>query len=338
MLKDTVVKGLYQIFQRQNVLTSKISLEAYAYDFSPFICDPDAVVFAETVDQIGRLMELANREKIVVVPRGGGTSLSGGAVPVSGGIVLVMNRFNKILDIDIVNETALVESGVTNWALQEAAAPYGYMFAPDPSSLKVSTIGGNVAECAGGMRGVKYGVMRDHLLGLEVVLPDGQVINTGGLNRFLPRLDLTGIFCGSEGTFGIVTKALVKLTPVPQAVRTMIAIFDSLDQAGEAVSRMIARGIVPATLEIMDQAMTRAIEDFIHAGFPRDAEAVLLIEVDGYELEVDRQTENVVEVCRELGVTEIRRAATETERETLWRARRSGNGALGRIPVMWFRM
>ncbi|GAW93785.1 FAD-binding oxidoreductase [Calderihabitans maritimus] len=331
MLSRRVISQLKDIFGPPNVLTSKISMEAYAYDSSPFIHYPEAVVFADKVEQISQLMKLANREKIVVVPRGAGTSLSGGAVPVHGGIILVLNRFNRILEIDPVNEVAWVESGVTNLALQQAAASYGLMFGPDPASQKVATMGGNVAEGAGGIRGVKYGVTRDHLLGLEVVLPDGEVVMIGGLGKYVPQIDLTGIFCGSEGTLGIITKILVKLIPLPEAIRTMMAVFGSLDKAGEAVSQIIARGIVPTTLEIMDQTMIRAVDDFINVGFPREAEAVLLIEVDGYEVEVDRQVESVVSICKEQGATDIRKATDEKERQDLWLARRSGNGALGRI-------
>lgn len=331
MLKDYVLTELKNAVGSQNVLTSKASMDAYAYDSSPFIHTPEVVVFANTTQQVSDVMKLADREGIVVVARGAGTSLSGGAVPIHNGIVLVLNHFNKILDIDIVNEAALVEPGVVNNDLQAAAAKYGYMFAPDPSSQIVSTVGGNVAEGAGGMRGVKYGVMRDHLLGLELVLADGSIVTTGGLNKFLPQLDFTGIFCASEGTLAIATKILVKLVRMAESVRTMMAVFSSLDEAGKAVSAIIARGIEPTILEIMDKAMTRAVDDYIHAGFPRDAEAVLLIEVDGYEIELDRKAEKIVAVCNEYGASEVRKAGTEQERQTLWKARRSGNGALGRI-------
>jgi len=224
MLNKIVLKELHRIFGSENVLTSKISMEAYAYDSSPFIHYPEAVVFAENADQISRLMRLANSDKFVVVPRGAGTCLSGGAVPLHGGVVLSLNRLNRIIEIDPDNESAWVEPGVTNLGLQQAAAAYGLMFGPDPASQRVSTIGGNVAECAGGIRGVKYGVTRDHLLGLEVILPDGRIIKTGSLlARYALEIDPAGIFCGSEGTFGVITKILVKLTPLPEAIRTMMA-------------------------------------------------------------------------------------------------------------------
>ncbi len=331
MLDPKIIRELKTIFGDEDVLTSRISLESYSYDSSPFFHHPEAVVFADSVEEISDLMQLASREGIVVIPRGAGTNLSGGCVPIHGGIILAMNRFNRILDIDTVNETALVEPGVTNMGLQNVLAPHGFMFAPDPASQRVSTIGGNVAECSGGMRGVKHGVTRDHLLGLEIVLADGQVVQLGRSGKYLPHIDLTGIFCGSEGTFGVITKALVKLTPLAESVRTLMAVFDSLNKAGETVSRIISRGIVPTTLEIMDRAMVRAVDDFLHLGFPRDAEALLLIEVDGYEVEVDRQAATIVDICRETGATSVERATSEEQRQNLWLARRSGNGALGRI-------
>ena len=335
MLSPSVIGELRRIFGENDVLTSPIKLEAYAYDSSPFFAQPEVVVFAETTEEISRLMEVAAMHGIVVIARGAGTNLSGGCVPIHGGIVVALNRMNRILELDPVNETAWVEPGVTNMALQEAAAVHGYMFAPDPASLKVATIGGNVAECAGGMRGVKYGVTRDHLLALEVVLSDGQVVVLGEGGRFFPGIDVTGLFCGSEGTFGIITKIKVKLTPLAEALRTMMAVFDSLDRAGDTVSAIIAKGIIPTTLEIMDQVLVRAVDDFLQLGLPRQAEAILLIEVDGFAVEVDRQCQTIVAICEDLGATQVSRASSEEERKKLWLARRSGNGALGRIKAAY---
>ncbi len=335
MLSPHVQRELTRIFGEGDVLTSPISCEAYAYDSSPFFAQPDAVVLADSTEEISQLMELATRHGIVVIARGAGTNLSGGCVPTHGGIVLAMSRMNRILEIDPVNETAWVEPGVTNMALQEAVAVHGYMFAPDPASLKVATIGGNVAECAGGMRGVKFGVTRDHLLGLEVVMSDGEVVMLGEGGKYLPGIDVTGLFCGSEGTFGIITKIKVKLTPLAEAVRTMMAVFDSLDKAGDTVSAIIAKGIIPTTLEIMDQVLVRAVDDFLQLGLPREAEAILLIEVDGFAVEVDRQCETIVAICTRLGATRVSRANSEEERRNLWLARRSGNGALGRIKAAY---
>lgn len=331
MLDDKIVDRLKFIFGSVNVLTSKISMESYAYDSSPFTGHPEAVVFAESTDQVSQLMQLANPLGIAVLPRGAGTNLSGGCIPQYGGIVLAMNRLNKIIELDPVNETALVEPGVTNMALQKAAAIHNFMFAPDPASMRVATLGGNVAECAGGMRGVKYGVTRDHLLGLEIVLADGTIHQLGGKNRFSPGIDLTGIFCGSEGTFGVITKILVKLVPLQESKRTMLAVFDDLHKAGETVSKMISHGIIPTTLELMDRTMIRAVDDFLQLGFPRDAMAVLLIEIDGCEQELARSAETITALCHENSALTVKQAANEEEREELWLARRSGNGALGRI-------
>lgn len=331
-MKPEVINNLRNIVGKEDVLTSRISLEMYSFDSSPYIFRPSAVVFPETTEEVVEIVKLANENNIKIVPRGSGTCLSGGAVTPDEGIIIVLTKMNKILEIDFINETALVESGVINMDITRAVENEGYMFAPDPSSFKVATIGGNVAECAGGIKGVKYGVTKEHVLGMEVVFPTGEIIQLGGFpNAADNRPNLTGIFSGSEGTFGIITKVLVKLTKKPEAVRTMIATFDSLDKAGQVVATVIARGIVPPTLEIMDKAIIRAVDDFLNLGFPRDAEALLLIEVDGYEVEVDEQIDAIVKICEEIGATSYKKAENEKERENLWLARRSGNGALGRI-------
>ncbi|WP_366924417.1 FAD-binding protein [Metallumcola ferriviriculae] len=331
-MQQSVISKLKSIVGKEDILTSKISREVYSYDSSPFIFEPDVVLFPESLEEVVEILQIAEKDAVPVVPRGAGTCLSGGAVPLNGGISLVLTKMTKILEVDTVNETALVEAGVPNLTLQKELQPVGFMFAPDPASQKVATIGGNVAECAGGIKGVKYGVTKDHVLGLEIVLAGGTVIHTGALapaERFTP--DLTGIFSGSEGTFGVITKCLVKLTKNPEAVRTMMAVFGSLDQAGEAVSTIIARGIIPTTLEIMDKNQLRAVDDFLHLGFPREAEAVLLLEVDGYEVEIDRQVDTISGIFQEKQASSVQRARDDAEREKLWLARRSGNGALGRI-------
>ena len=328
--KETLQK-LVEIFGSKRVLTSKISMESYGYDSSPFYGIPDAVVFASKAEEISQLMSFASGKELNVIPRGAGTNLSGGCIPTHGGIILALNRLDKILEIDPVNETALVEPGVPNMVLQNAAAPHGFMYAPDPASLRVSTIGGNIAEGAGGMRGVKYGVAKDHLLGLEVVLADGEIVQLGQNGKFFPGIDVTGIFCGSEGTFGIVTKIMVKLTRILESTRTMMAVFSSLKDAGQAVTNIISRSIVPVTLEIMDRSMIRAVDDFLQLGLPRDAEALLLIEIDGCEEELDRQADEIISICMETRASKVDKATSEEHRQDLWRARRSGNGALGRI-------
>ncbi|MEW6622113.1 MAG: FAD-linked oxidase C-terminal domain-containing protein [Bacillota bacterium] len=330
-MNSEIMGKLEKIVGRDDVLVSRLSLEMYAYDSSPFIHLPEAVVFPKSTAEVSEIMKLANKHNFKVVPRGAGTCLSGGAVPIYGGIVMALTKMDKILDIDIVNETALVESGVINLRLQQALDPLGYMFAPDPASQKVATIGGNVAECAGGIKGVKFGVTKEHVLGMEVVLPTGEVVMLGKLAGSSLSPNLMGIFNGSEGTLGIITRVLVKLTKKPEDVRTMMAVFASLDKAGETVSTIISRGIVPTTLEIMDQTLVKAVDDFLNLGLPRNAEALLLIEVDGHEIEVDSQIETIVEICLEMGAAGYKKAENSEERESLWLARRSGNGALGRI-------
>lgn len=328
--KETLQK-LVEIFGSRSVLTSKISMESYGYDSSPFSGTPDAVVFASKTEEVSQLMSYASDKGLNVIARGAATNLSGGCIPTNGGIILALNRLDKIIEIDAVNETALVEPGVPNIALQNAVAPHGFMYAPDPASLRVSTIGGNVAECAGGMRGVKYGVAKDHLLGLEVVLADGEIVQLGQNGKYMPGIDVTGIFCGSEGTFGIITKIMVKLTRLSESTRTMMAVFDDLQNAGQTVTNIISRSIVPVTLEIMDRSMIRAVDDFLQLGLPREAEALLLIEIDGCEEELDRQADQIVSICLETGASQVDKATSEAHRQDLWRARRSGNGALGRI-------
>ena len=327
-----IINRLKKIVGNDDVLTSKISMEIYAYDSSPYIFQPGAVVFPESTEEVAEIMRLANETGVKVVPRGAGTGVSGGAVTPDEGIILVLTKMDKILDIDVINETALVETGVVNINLTRAVDSMGYLFSPDPASLKVATIGGNVAECAGGIRGVKYGVTKEHVLGMEIVLPTGEIVQHGGFpNEADNRPNLAGIFNGSEGTFGVITKILVKITKKPEAVRTMIALFDSLDKAGEVVSAIISKSIVPTTLEIMDKTSIRAVDDFLNLGFPKDAEALLLIEVDGYEVEIDEQIDAIIEICKEMGASSYKKAENEVERESLWKARRSGNGSLGRI-------
>lgn len=332
MLESHIISALKRCVGEDNVLTSRRALEVYAYDSSPFIRLPDAVVFPENVDQVVEVLKLAAEHSLPLVPRGAGTCLAGSAVPWHGGISLVLTKMDRILDIDPLAQTALVEPGVVNLRLQKALAPYGLMFPPDPASQKAATIGGNVAQGAGGIRGVKFGVMKNHVLGLEVVLPDGQVVTTGMLSpKGLFAPDLTGIFNGSEGTIGVITKAFLKLTPLPEKTITASAAFASLDEAGEAVSTIIAQGIVPTTLELLDNTLIRAVDDFLKLGLPRDAEALLLVEVDGYAIELERQMDIIREIFSRNNARDFQMAKTEEERELLWLARRSGNGALGRI-------
>lgn len=327
-----LASALSKAIGKTKVDKSTAVCQMYAYDSSPFMNPPEIVVFPESTADVSEILKIAFKENIPVVPRGAGTCLSGGAVPVRAGISLVTTRMDSILEIDPVSRAALVEPGVVNLELQKALSPYHLFFPPDPASQKVATIGGNVAECAGGIQGVRYGVTKNYVLGLELVLNDGSVVRTGMLSpEECIGADSTGIFNASEGAFAVITKILVSCMPKPESVRTALAAFPSLGDAANAVSSIIKRGIVPTALELMDKTLVKAVDDFLGIGFPAEAEAVLLLEVDGYEIDLDGQLEGMVEICKTHGAGYVRQAQSEDEREKLWRARRSGNGALGRI-------
>jgi glycolate oxidase len=282
------------------------------------------------------LVRLAHAEGMPIVARGAGTGISGGAVPRHGGLVIACTRMHRVKEIDAANRCAVVEPGVVNLELSKIAEPFGLFFAPDPSSQKVSTIGGNIANNAGGPHCLSLGVTVNHILGLEVVLHDGRVTRFGGKAADAPGLDLTGVLVGSEGTFGIVTEATVRLLPLPEAVRTTLALFASVEAASEAVSALIGRGVVPSALEMMDKLALSAIEAAFHAGYPPEAGAVLLVEVDGLLDQVEHQAEIVDAVCRDAGAIEIRLAATAEERARLWAARKGAASAMGRIAPNYY--
>ncbi len=323
---------LTRLLGKDRVFTSLPMREMYAYDSSPFICKPDMVVFVTSTLEVSCVLQLACEQGVPVMTRGAGTCLSGGAVPIKTGISLVMTRMKTILEIDPVSRTALVEPGVVNLRLQKALAPYNLIFPPDPASQKVATIGGNVAECAGGIQGARYGVTKNYVLGLELVLSDGTITTTGLLSeKETLGSDMTGIFNGSEGSLAVITKILVSCLPKAQSMRTALASFASLTDAARAVSAIIKQGIIPTALELMDQTMLRAVDDFTKIGFPKDAQAVLLMEVDGYEIDLDPQLGLMKEICLAHNAADIKLAVDLAARENLWKARRSGNGALGRV-------
>ncbi|MGL4208334.1 MAG: FAD-binding oxidoreductase [Candidatus Adiutrix sp.] len=330
---NELIKKLQNIVGHNNVIWGPLDIELYSCDSSPFSHPPKVIVFPTKTCHVPKIIRLAHEANCPIVPRGAGTSLSGGAVAKEGGIMLVTTRLNKVLELDLLEQTVLLECGVVNLDLQTYLKPYGYMFPPDPASQKVATLGGNIAENAGGIKGVKYGITKHHVLGLEIVLADGTLTHTGlmaqGENIVSP--DLTGIFLASEGTFAFITKALLKITPIPENFRTISAIFDDLKKSGQAVSKIIAAGIIPTALEILDNELIKALEDYLHLGFPKDAAAMLLIEVDGLGPELDGQMERIKDICRQTGATAITAANTPEERDKLWLARRSGNGAMGRI-------
>ncbi|MDW7673589.1 MAG: FAD-linked oxidase C-terminal domain-containing protein [Bacillota bacterium] len=323
---------LANIVGKENVLVSSFDKEIYSYDSSPYSGDPMAIVFPTSTEEVVEIVKYCVRENIPITPRGAGTCLSGGAAPVDNGVVLVMTKMDKILNIDLKQKLALVEPGVVNFRLQEALEPSNYFFAPDPSSFKVATLGGNVSENAGGIKGVKYGVTKNHVVGLEVVLPSGEIITTGKLSSQLrEKIDITNLFCGSEGTLGIITKILVKIKPKPKAVKTMLVTFDSLEDSGSLVANILRVGIIPTTLEIMDQTVTRAVEDYLKLGLPKDVEAMLLIEVDGTAEEVENNSSRIIELFKKYRVKNFQVAQNDDERNNLWKARRSANGALGKL-------
>ncbi len=331
MDKPKIVKQLESIVGKENVLYRKEDIIVYEQDAFVMSALPDFVVFPSKASDVSDIVKLANKENIPIVPRGAGTGISGGAIPVSGGIMVSLTRMNRILDIDLKNHLAVVEPGVVNLELTRAVAPYGFFYAPDPSSQMVCTIGGNVAENAGGIHCVAYGATTNHIMGLEVVLPDGEIMGIGGKSLDTPLYDLVGVIVGSEGTLGIVTKITLRLMRRPEAVGTMVAIFDSIDDAGQTVADIIENGIIPAALEMMDRLSIRAVEEAFHAGYPMDAEAVLLIELEGLRETLQRSFPLIRDLCIKNRARDVRIAETEKERQLLWKGRKSVAGAVGKI-------
>ncbi|NUQ61283.1 MAG: FAD-binding protein [Pirellulales bacterium] len=327
----SLIKELRRTLGRENVLSAHSELVVYECDgYTIEKNRPDAVVFPQSTEQVATVVRIANEHNVPVVARGAGTSLAGGCLPLGGGVVVMLTRMRRILQVDLRNRLAVVEAGVLNLQLARALAGTGYHFAPDPSSQGACTIGGNVATNAGGPHTLKYGVTVNHVLGLEVVLGDGSVLALGPVHN-PAGLDLLGVLVGSEGTLAIVTKIWVRLTPNPQDYRTLRVIFDTLDSASNAVSDIIGEGIIPAAMELMDRGIIGALEEAYQFGFPLDAEAILVIELDGPSAGLDRQKEQVVEICRRQGAREVLQAATAQERQMLWKCRKAAAGALGRL-------
>ncbi len=331
MNREQMIEALSKIVGKENVSYSETDLFLYGYDASLFKGRPDCIVFPGSTEEVSKIVKFCHQENIPVIPRGSGTNLSGGTIPTRGGVILHFSRMNKILEIDLENQRAVVEPGLFTLTLKNQLARYGYVYQPDPASEKVSTFGGNFAENSGGPHCLKYGVTTNHVLGAEVVLPDGEVIQIGGKALDQPGYDLTGLLVGSEGTLGIATKLILRIMPKPEAVKTLLAIFNSLEDAGRTVSAIIAEGIVPATLEILDQLTIKAVEASVHAGFPLDAEAVLLIEIDGLKDGMERLAERIIEICQKNQAREVRVARTESERTQLWAGRKGAFGAIARL-------
>jgi len=328
----SVAKRLEAIVGEGNLQAGEADRALHCYDASFPESLPDAVAYPETAEVVSGLLAFASAEGIPVVPRGAGTGLSGGSVPAEGGIALCLSKMNRIRDIDAENLIAYVEPGVVNAHLQAAVAKHGLFYPPDPASMKVCTLGGNVASDAGGPKCFKYGVTKNYVLGLNAVLADGEEISTGGcVVKNTTGYDLTRLFVGSEGTLGVISDITLRLMPIPEGKRTMLALYDSLDAASRSVSAIVSAGIVPSALEMMDNLLIRCAEDYVHAGLPTDAAALLLLEVDGAEGGLQSEVETIERVCREVGVREFRVAASAEETDTLWLARRTIIGAAGRF-------
>jgi glycolate oxidase len=330
--KHELRRQLEAIVGRGAVLSDPDELLVYESDgLTLFRALADFVVFPTSVEHVSAIVKLANREELPFVARGAGTGLSGGCLPAEGGVVISLMRMNRVLEVDYDNQIAIVEPGLVNLHLSWAVGPAGYYYAPDPSSQQACTIGGNVANNSGGPHTLKYGVTVNHVLGLEVVMPDGEIVWLGGKTREAHGYDLAGVFVGSEGTFGIATKIVVRLLRKPQAVKTVLGVFDRVEQASAAVSAVIARGLVPAAVEMIDHLTIQAVEDAFGCGYPRDAAAALLVELDGLATAMPAQLERIVQACRDSGAREVRIARDEAERQLLWKGRKSAFGAYGRV-------
>ena len=332
-ITPAIIDACRRIVGNANVLTSPTDLLTYSFDGTAALSQmPALVVFAHNTCEVSDLLKLANEQGIKVVPRGSGTGLSGGSLPVTDCLVLCTARMDKILEVDRANLTLSVEPGATTQAVADAAVSVGLFYPPDPGSMKISTIGGNVAENSGGLRGLKYGVTRNYVMGLEVVLPTGEILQTGNkCVKDVAGYSLKDLFVGSEGTLGIITRVLLRLIPKPAAKRTMVATFAKIDQAAETVSAIIAAQIIPCTLEFLDRTTIHCVEAYAKIGLPLDCEALLLIETDGHPAVVAEEAARMEQICRDFGSLEVRVAKDDAEGLKLASARRSAFSALARL-------
>jgi len=328
-----LIQACKTIVGSQGVITAPDELRVYECDALMFYhrSMPDLVILPTSTPQVASLVRLCHETGVPIVPRGAGTGLSGGATPMAGGVMIVLTRMIRILDVDPVNRMATVEAGCVNLWLTKAVERYGLFYAPDPASQTSCTIGGNVAENAGGPHCLKYGVTTNHVLEATVVLPDGEVVRLGGRVLDAPGYDLLGVFVGAEGTLGICTEVTVRLLPQPEAVKTILAVFPSVEGASNAVSGIIGCGIIPVAMELMDRETVKAVEANVKAGYPLDAGAVLLIELDGPRAEIEAEAVGVEGVCRDHRCLDVRVAQSEGERALLWKGRKEAAGSFGRI-------
>jgi glycolate oxidase len=332
MISQYAINELVQILGEANIFTSKKDLLLYSHDATSQEFLPDAVAFPSSARQISRIMQLANSELFPVIPRGAGSGMSGGALAVRGGLVLAMERLNKILLIDEENLMARVEPGVVTAHLQEEVENRGLFYPPDPASLDVSTMGGNVAECAGGPRALKYGVTRDYVMGLKVVLPTGEILSTGvETAKGVVGYDLTRLIVGSEGTLAIIVEIILRLLPRPAMKRTMLVIFSDIVGAARCVSRIIREKIIPTTIEFMDSLSVECVRDQLPLSLPEGRPSILLIELDGDQLQIDHDIRRIEDLCQRMGVAGFRVAENSKESEDLWKARRSLSPSLTKL-------
>jgi len=336
MLPTALTSRVAALLGPKGYLDRPEDLALYEYDGSIDKHAPDLVVFPTNTEQVAALVKLAREFQVPFVGRGAGTGLSGGAIPREGGVMIAFARMNRILEIDLENERAVVQPGVVNLDVTVAVESRGYFYAPDPSSQRACTIGGNVSENAGGPHTLAYGVTTNHVLALELVLPDGTVVETGGAELDLPGYDLTGLFTGSEGTMALVTRIAVRLMRKPELVKTILAIYESSEDAGRTVAEITARCITPVAVEMLDGVMLRMVEEATHAGYPMDAAAVLLIELEGIREAVEVQVEQIREACQLCGAREFRVARNAEERDLLWKGRKNAFGAVGRVSPTYY--
>ena len=337
--RDDLAALLCEIVPAESVIADDDELRVYECDgLTAYRQLPMIVVLPETTGQVSRILGLCRERGVKVVPRGAGTGLSGGALPLADGVTLGLAKFNRILDVDFDNRCAVVQTGVTNLAVTQAVEHAGFYYAPDPSSQIACTIGGNVAENSGGVHCLKYGVTTNNILGVEMVLMNGDVVRIGGKHLDSEGYDLLGVIAGSEGLLGVITEVTVRILRSPACARALLVGFPSSEAAGGCVGRVIAAGIIPGGMEMMDRAAVRAAEEFCHAGYPLDAEALLIIELDGPEVEVDHLIERVREMAEDSGATTLRASTSEEERERFWAGRKAAFPAIGRISPDYYCM
>ncbi|MCS6802260.1 MAG: FAD-linked oxidase C-terminal domain-containing protein [Chloroflexota bacterium] len=336
-MERRITDALRALVGADGVLTAPESLRPYEADaLNAYRARPGVVVLPETAEQVQAVVRLCHRERLPFVARGSGTGLSGGAVPVADGVLISLARMNRILAVDLDNGRVVVQPGVINLEVSRRVAGAGLFYAPDPSSQQVCTIGGNVAENSGGAHCLKYGFTVNHVLGVKLVLPDGELVTLGGATLQHPGYDLLGVVVGAEGTLGVVVEATLRLLRLPEAIQLVMAAFATTDEAGAAVSAIIAAGILPAAVEMMDHLAIVATDDAVHAGYPRDAGALLLVELDGAPVEVAGEVDEVAALCRAHGASEVRVAATAEERARFWKGRKAALPAMGRLSPAYY--